>query len=44
MQNRDTYLAAGWDFASETTNGTQDIWHMPENDYPGLWWETPDSP
>ena len=23
----------------ETANGTEDIWWMPENDYPRLWWE-----
>jgi hypothetical protein len=38
MQMLDTYLVAGWDFVGETTNGTEDIWFMPENDYPMHAW------
>lgn len=40
MQDINTYLAAGWDFINETSNGTEDIWWMEEGvDYPRLWWE-----
>ena len=40
MQDSNTYLEAGWDFVGETDNGDEDIWAMPENDYPRLWWES----
>ena len=34
------YLTAGWDFAGEKANGTQDLWYMPvERGYPRLTWE-----
>jgi len=34
------FLGAGWDFADETENGTEDIWWIDEGkDYPRLWWE-----
>jgi len=39
MQTPATFLEAGWDFVGETANGTEDIWWMPEGDYPRLWWE-----
>ncbi len=39
MQDLKTYLDIGWDFVGETDNGTEDIWWMPEGDYPRLWWE-----
>jgi len=40
MQTAGTFLDAGWDFADETTNGTEDIWLILEGqDYPQLWWE-----
>ncbi len=39
MQNINTYLDAGWDFVDETDNGTEDIWFMPEGQYPLLWWQ-----
>jgi hypothetical protein len=40
MQTAVTFLEAGWDFANETTNGTEDIWWIFEGqDYPRLWWE-----
>jgi hypothetical protein len=40
MQETATFLVAGWDFAGETDNGTEDIWWIDEgNDYPRLWWE-----
>jgi hypothetical protein len=40
LQTAATFLAAGWDFAGETTNGTEDIWWIQEGlNYPRLWWE-----
>jgi hypothetical protein len=40
MRTRQTFLAAGWDFAGEIANGTVDIWRIDEGkDYPRLWWE-----
>ncbi|MFA7056960.1 MAG: PKD domain-containing protein, partial [Candidatus Cloacimonadales bacterium] len=38
MKDINTYLMAGWDFAQETDNGTEDIW-VYYNDYPHLSWE-----
>ncbi len=34
MRDISTYLEAGWDFVGETVNGTEDIWLMPQGDYP----------
>jgi hypothetical protein len=43
MQTAKTFLEAGWDFAGETANGTEDIWWINEGkDYPRLWWEAGD--
>jgi hypothetical protein len=42
MQDIQTFLDVGWDFVDETENGTEDIWWMPEDDYPRLWWELSD--
>jgi hypothetical protein len=40
MQTAATFLGAGWDFADETANGTEDTWWIEEGkDYPRLWWE-----
>ena len=40
MQTASTFLDAGWDFVSETTNGPNDIWKMWDGyDYPRLAWE-----
>lgn len=39
MQDISTYLQAGWDFIDEIENGTDDIWHMVEQEYPRLVWE-----
>ena len=40
MQTAGTFLDAGWDFADETVNGTENIWWILEGqDYPRLWWE-----
>jgi hypothetical protein len=37
MQNVQTYQAAGWDFASDRTDGTADIWQLsPGGGYPQL--------
>ncbi|MFH1717241.1 MAG: rhodanese-like domain-containing protein [Planctomycetota bacterium] len=44
MQTASTFLEAGWDFAGETANGTEDIWWILEGlDYPRLWWEDNDN-
>ncbi len=41
MQTASTFLNAGWDFAGETANGTEDVWSIDEGkDYPHLSWET----
>lgn len=41
MQSLSTYLSAGWDFAAEKQNGTEDIWYPPApGDYPQLAWQT----
>jgi hypothetical protein len=42
MTDISTYLQAGWDFVDETDNGTDDIWFMPDDDYPHLAWEIQD--
>ncbi len=42
MQDINTFQDAGWDFLDETDNGTDDIWWMPDSDYPRLWWESVD--
>jgi hypothetical protein len=41
MQDPNTFLEAGWDFAGESVNGTQNIWRLCEDtvDYPRLAWE-----
>jgi predicted secreted protein len=40
MQTASTFLDAGWDFAGEMANGTENTWKMAEGlDYPRLWWE-----
>jgi hypothetical protein len=44
MQDIQSYLAAGWDFAGERSNGTADLWLMPEaGGYPLLKWLAPGS-
>jgi len=41
MHTAGTFSDAGWDFAGETENGTEDIWWILEGqDYPRLWWES----
>jgi len=42
MQTQSTFTDAGWDFAYETANGTDDIWGMNGTDnegYPFLMWQ-----
>jgi hypothetical protein len=39
MQTESTFTDAGWDFVGETFNGIEDIWFIPQGDYPHLWWE-----
>ncbi len=39
MQTMSTFTDAGWDFVGETLNGIEDIWFIPQGDYPHLWWE-----
>jgi hypothetical protein len=39
MQDHNTFTDAGWDFVGETYNGIEDIWFIPQQDYPHLWWE-----
>jgi hypothetical protein len=40
MQTARMFLDAGWDFAGETANGTEDLWWIFDGrDYPRLWWE-----
>lgn len=37
MRKAETYLAAGWDLAEESVNGTTEVWWIPDtNDYPLL--------
>ena len=45
MQTESNFTSAGWDFISETDNGTEDIWWIIEGqDYPRLWWELIEEP
>jgi len=39
MQTAATFLEAGWDFVEEVGNGQEDLWYLPEGDYPRLWWK-----
>jgi hypothetical protein len=39
MQNKQTYLTAGWDFAFETENGDESIWYILPDQYPQLSWK-----
>jgi len=39
MQMMSTFTDAGWDFVGETVNGIEDLWFIPQQDYPHLWWE-----
>lgn len=44
MQISGIFLDTGWDFVCEVANGTEDIWYMPEGDYPRLAWELAEVP
>ena len=44
MQDANTFLDAGWDFVCEAVNGVEDVWYMPEGDYPRLVWELAEVP
>jgi len=39
MQTMSTFTDSGWDFVCENANGTENIWFIPQGDYPHLWWE-----
>jgi hypothetical protein len=39
MQTINTFTDAGWDFVGVTINGIEDVWFIPQGDYPRLWWE-----
>lgn len=39
MQTEETFLAAGWDFEIETTNGNESIWYIRPDNYPRLCWQ-----
>lgn len=39
MQDPNTFLNAGWDFAVETLNGTEDIWTAEPEQYPSIFQE-----
>lgn len=42
MKTKSTFTNAGWDFADETANGTEDIWDICEGtNYPRLVWQIP---
>jgi len=42
MQTLSTFTNAGWDFAGETDNGTEDIWSICEGtNYPRFVWQIP---
>ncbi len=39
MYDYSTYLSGLWDFVNETANGRMDLWYMPQDGYPMLWWQ-----
>jgi hypothetical protein len=39
MQMMSTFTDAGWDFVGETVNEIEDIWFIPRQGYPRLWWQ-----
>jgi hypothetical protein len=39
MKRKKTFITNGWDFIGEKENGKEDIWWMPKDDFPRLWWE-----
>ena len=46
IQDLNTYLDAGWDFITETSNGVEDIWRMDSDTdaHPRLAWESEPEP
>jgi len=46
MQDANTFIAAGWDFTGETTNGVADFWTMnlKTDTYPQLTWDVEPEP
>jgi hypothetical protein len=42
LKTRSTFIIAGWDFTDETTNGTEDIWRICQDNYPKLVWQLPE--
>ena len=44
MQDRNTFIAAGWDFVGELQNGPSEDWALPVGGgYPILWWQLPEA-
>ena len=43
MQTESTYISADWDFVTESSNGTEEIWRLCQDgvSYPKLSWEFP---
>jgi len=42
MQDPNTFISAGWDFAGESGNGVEDIWNICDGmNYPQFVWEIP---
>ncbi len=39
MKTISTFTDAGWDFVNEDVNGRMDLWYMPQDDYPYLYWQ-----
>ncbi len=39
MQTMSTFTDAGWDFVNEDMNGQMEVWYMPQDDYPRLYWQ-----
>ncbi len=39
MQTQSTFITAGWDFVNEDINGQMQVWYMPIDDYPLLYWQ-----
>ncbi len=39
MQTQSTFINVGWDFVNEELNGLKQVWYMPTDDYPRLYWQ-----
>ena len=44
MQDINTFISEGWDFAGEVLDGTCDYWQFSSGDYPKLFYDTNNSP